>query len=739
MQRKDSSVTATPDDTYIIRPAGRHLVTIGRDLIQNSFAAVLELVKNSYDADASQVNISFKLSAGSHSSIASYDNANSQKIIITIADNGHGMSKNVVINKWLVPSTRDKLLRGKSPNGRTMQGRKGIGRYAAAILGEDILLETITPDGEKTSVYLSWNLFEKAEYLDEVEVLVETMHNVNEEQGTRLTITGGTEYAREWTDKQFDNLRRELKKLISPVYNEVNNKHDECRFDICLDVNGFSNVKAFSEEITPYTILELYDYQISGLVRKDGKGLLSYKTQKARNVSEETINFDFKHPTGCGDVYIDICVYDRESDALDLLIKRGLKDDEGNYLGKREAKNLLDINCGVGVYRNGFRIRPLGDPDYDWLKLNDERIQNPSLRIGINQVIGYVLIQSEEFSCLIEKSARDGLKENESYINLKKIAIEIIRLLEIRRFDYRKKAGLSRTALKIEREFERLFSFDELKDTIAKDLRRHGIPERIASSIIDRIEQDSEKKNKVVDDIRQAVAVYQGQATLGKIINVVLHEGRRPLSYFKNQMPVLVFQAGVLQKNNSSDALEKILTIAKGTSENATVLSDLFKRIDPLAAGTRRSRKNIAIKDAIMHATRVFDSTLNSLRISMQLEGDIDTNIITYDSDLFIIFANLLDNSVYWINEKNSTERSISIYVKSSEKSLEFIDYKDSGPGIEPDLIAREVIFEPEFSTKPNGTGLGLAIAGEAAARNNLELKVLEYDHGAYFRLQPKS
>jgi len=204
-------------------------------------------------------------------------------------------------------------------------------------------------------------------------------------------------------------------------------------------------------------------------------------------------------------------------------------------------------------------------------------------------------------------------------------------------------------------------------------------------------------------------------------------------------MPVLVFQAGVLQKNNSSDALEKILTIAKGTSENATVLSDLFKRIDPLAAGTRRSRKNIAIKDAIMHATRVFDSTLNSLRISMQLEGDIDTNIITYDSDLFIIFANLLDNSVYWINEKNSTERSISIYVKSSEKSLEFIDYKDSGPGIEPDLIAREVIFEPEFSTKPNGTGLGLAIAGEAAARNNLELKVLEYDHGAYFRLQPKS
>lgn len=738
MQREGSFVTDTPDGIYKIRPAGRHLVTIGRDLIQNSFAAVLELVKNSYDADSPQVNISLELATDSKKPDESEDNSNSKKLTIAVSDKGHGMSRDVVINKWLVPSTKDKLIREKSPNERTMQGKKGIGRYAAAILGDDILLETVTPDREKTSVYLCWKLFEEADFLDEVEILVETVHNVDEPQGTRLTITGGAEYVAEWTEKQLENLRRELKKLVSPVYNTVNNKTEEDIFDIYLEVRGFPDIADFSEKIAPYAILELYDYQISGLVKQDGTGTLSYKTQKARNASEEKIKFDFKHHTGCGDIYIDIRVYDRESDALDLLIKRGLKDDDGNYLGKRETKNLLDINSGVGVYRNGFRIRPLGDPDYDWLKLNDERIQNPSLRIGINQVIGYVLIQSETLSGLIEKSARDGLKENEAYINLKKITTEVIRLLETRRFDYRKKAGLSRTALKIEREFEKLFSFEELKENIAKDLRLHGIPEKIASSIMDKIEQDSEKKNKVVEDIRQTVAVYQGQATLGKIINVVLHEGRRPLSYFKNQMPVLVFQAGVFKKDRSTEALEKILTIAHGTSENATVLSDLFKKIDPLAAGTRRSRKLITIKDAVAHAASVFDSTLKSLKISINLDGDIDTSIVSYDSDLFIIFANLLDNSVYWIDEKKSTKRVINILVKAEDGALDYIDYKDSGPGIEPDLIAREVIFEPEFSTKPNGTGLGLAIAGEAATRNSLELKVLEYDQGAYFRLQPK-
>ena len=121
--------------TCRIRPAGRHILTIGRDLIQDPYAAVVELVKNAYDADSPDVSIEFRAKSG-HSGYA-----------IVISDHGHGMSRDAVIHKWMVPSTPDKLDRRQSPSGRIMQGRKGVGRYAAAILGSDLLLETVTHEG----------------------------------------------------------------------------------------------------------------------------------------------------------------------------------------------------------------------------------------------------------------------------------------------------------------------------------------------------------------------------------------------------------------------------------------------------------------------------------------------------------------------------------------------------------------------------------------------------------------
>lgn len=716
-------------ESHRIRPAGRHLLTIGEDLIHDHHAAVLELVKNAYDADSLEVTVSIELSD------------DEETVVITIFDDGHGMSKNTVINSWLVPSTKSKLQNRISPSGRVMQGRKGIGRYAASILGSDLLLQTVTSEGEKTEVSFHWADFEVAEYLSDVEVEVKS-YDTDEPHGTKLTITGRGKYLKAWDSDEIKILEYELRKLISPVEREQASRTGTKTYKIYFIVDGFfyESTHMTKKEIEPFPLFELYDYRISGDIKENGTGSLKFINHKAKNSVDENISIDLKESTGCGNLIFDIRVYDRETESIDQIIKRGLKDEHGDYVGRAEAKRLLNMHNGIGVYRNGFRIRPLGDPDFDWLKLNEHRIQMPSVRIGSNQVIGYVEIESEESSHLEEKSARDGLKENAAFRHLKNITNDVITRLEERRFIYRSKAGLSRPVVKIERELEKLFSFEDVKTGIKKRLESTGVSRKTADYIIAILSKKEEESNRIVEDIRKAVAVYQGQATLGKILNVILHEGRKPLNYFKNQIPNLTFWVQEFEAEKAEQYFKEIIPIADGLGKNAQLFVNLFGRLDPLAAAKRKPKEVFDLIETVRKSFDVFESQ----RIDEQIEIDFKNprekiQLFGWANDIYIIMTNLIENSFYWLVEKKIPNKRIEVNIEGTDGKLEFMDYRDNGPGIEKHLIESGVIFEPEFTTKPQGTGLGLAIAGEAATRNGLQIKAFESDTGAYFRLQPST
>jgi len=705
---------------YKFRPSARLIRTIGDDIIKDVYAAVIELIKNAYDADANSVELKF------------IDLENAEKAKIIIKDDGHGMNYDTVVNNWMVPATGDKLTRRKSPAGRYMQGRKGIGRFATSILGNSLLMETTEGSGITTTVLIDWSIFSTEKYLDEIELLVES-RTFGQKPGTVLTIEPG-EWVVNWTRNAMEILVKELRKLVSPIIE----KED---FHIAIEFNktGIENYDNMEMEIEPFPLLELFDYRLSGKIDENGDVSLVYENQVEKNIPSEKINFHITLGQGklCGLLELDFRVFDREVEAIEDIIKRGLKDpDTGKYLGKLETRKLLNELCGVGVYRNGFRIRPYGEPGYDWLLLDKARVQNPSLKIGSDQIAGFITISDEDISHLEEKSSREGLKENNYYRGLVEIANSCLVRLEERRFDFRKKTGRGRKIVKLEQELNTLFDFNTLKNSIKRELKKSNVSEPTLKEIENIISKTETRKSGILEQIKDTVAMYQGQVTLGKIIMVIMHEGRKPLKYLKEQSPRIARWIKELQEEYNTYLLEKIIDRLEDTKKESLLLIDLFNRLDPLAVRKRGKKKNINIYNVIKRAEELFKSEFLKNKIRFTNEVDTKVTFWGWEQDFSIALTNLIDNSLYWLPASEDKKEMEIIISSQYEDKTVVIDYRYNGPGIAKNYIESGIIFEPGFSTKQGGTGLGLAIAGETIQRNLGVLRALYDSKGAYFRIE---
>src|SRR5665647_297078 len=188
---------------------------IGRDLITDDFVAIFELVKNSYDAYASRVDIYI-------------ENLNSERSKIIIKDNGKGMNHDDLINKWLFVAysakregTEDNTFdyRDKISVQRAFAGAKGIGRFSCDRLGRILYLETTKLEDNPTTQVLitEWEKFEKdlqAEFID-ISVLHETKSksDFGLDHGTVLEIN---DLRSAWDRAKLLKLKESLSKLINP-------------------------------------------------------------------------------------------------------------------------------------------------------------------------------------------------------------------------------------------------------------------------------------------------------------------------------------------------------------------------------------------------------------------------------------------------------------------------------------------------------------------------------------------
>ncbi len=396
-------------ENYIFKPHARLLLQLGDQLIRNESIALLELVKNSYDADATNVNIKME----------NIDNC--EKGIIIVEDNGTGMDMEILQNVWMEPGSdyKEKLYSDrkiKSRYNRVPLGEKGIGRFAVHKLGNEIELISKRKNSNEIYLQIDWKSFKDAKYLKDVPISINERikpeHFTDNKTGTKIIIR---RLKTSWNRLMIREIFRSLNSLCSPfdspdsfkINFDIDEKEwlkelllwkdvkDYALFKVECEIDG-DEIKKFRYSFTPWPAMKkLEPREISEQNEKIKK--LKKMVGKNEKNNIEAINLsNFR----IGLIKFEAYIFDRDSKILSL----GVQDKKG-------LKKYLDSNGGIRIYRDGIRVYDYGEPENDWLSLGIRRINVPTKRISNNLIIGAVHLQRDRSSDLIEKTNREGFIE----------------------------------------------------------------------------------------------------------------------------------------------------------------------------------------------------------------------------------------------------------------------------------------------------------------------------------------
>ena len=721
--------------TLSFKPRARSIRTIGDRLIGGPETAVIELVKNSYDADADWVRVKF------------FPPLDKLEGKITVEDDGHGMTLDDIRDKWMEPATTDKTDRRMSPGERKLLGSKGIGRFAAAKLGKWLELRTTAIDESadnnlETTVIekIDWDLFDQVKYLSDIEFGYETPEPEGS-TGTVLTIRGPVDV---WSKEKLQDLYQEMRRMLSPletsgdsdfaIYLDLSECTPEtCGFDGSAIVNG-DNPEEDAElhRVEPFPLLTSCDYEVSGSFLPDGtfEGAMAiHRGDLKPEKIDLTVPLDRSDDEkSCGTVLVHLFIFDRDIEAMTAAMKRAGM----GVLTVKQARQILDDISGVAIYRDRFRIRPYGDEDNDWLTLDTRRVQTPAMRIGHNQISGIVVIDSEQHSNLVEKSSREGLEEDASFLRLRNLLISLLtKVVEPRRYDFRESTGIGRNG---ETDFSRIYAsarFDWARNYIDR------LPdEEIRKKANKKLDVESRRLISYLNQLEEKQSIMEMKVTLGMILGEVIHEGVAPVAYIQDEtIRLMKWWPDLFSSSKDAEIRkEKMPGILRGLNTSADRLRSLFNATKPLAGGRRGKPTYYNPNQVIIDTNLLFESHLKSLGGEVSHKADVDVaDILGYRGDLTAAITNLTDNAIYWLQHHKVPDPLIEVIV-SRDKGQCVIDFRDNGHGIPEEF--RSHVFDVGFTLKAKGTGLGLSIAREALARSGGSIELVDSDQGAQFQIR---
>lgn len=677
------------NQAFVISP--RIIAHLGEELIRNESIAILELVKNSYDACATTCQVDFH--QGFFTNIDE----------IVIEDDGKGMSIDTVRNVWLVIGTDNKQGVDK-PNemGRYPLGEKGIGRLGVHKLGKNVRMLTKAEGHDEVEVILNWEELNKVDTIEDFKVIVRenpVPTHFTDSTGTRIEITA---LKNEWTRRRLREVYRSLSSLSSPFANNndsfkaIVTSNDATLFrglpnlQEILDTGMYvghckmldNRIVDFRYEFRPWKSLDkMHSGRIVTLEELKNEDLIlkSISEKKNRHVVD-FVPINLKD-YNIGPVELDIIIYERDSSVLNYM-----------EIEKTTVADYLRENGGVRVYRDNMRVYDYGERDNDWLGIDIQRIRRFGGTISNNLIIGAVQLKRNESHGLREKTNREGFIEDDAYQVFNSAVNYALSLIVRHRNDDREKLM---TLYKKHKAVEPVLS--DLQDAIQiveTTMPSGGDKENLLNIL-----------NRVDGQYRNVKEVLIKSANAGLNLGAIVHE-------VEKQVSALI---GCAERNEG----ERVKEISLRLEQIIKKYSVILRKTDLHQA----SLAQIVSKAVEYYEFRFMD---HNIRV---LDNYMFSPLTAYLSDAETISAiiNIFDNSIFWLGYARTPFAMIDIFITDQIDGYHSIVIGDNGPGFN---ISADAAVKPFVSGKPfnYGMGLGLHVVNETMNELHGKLLILDKD-----------
>lgn len=691
----------------------RVLLSLGRESIKDQTTALMELVKNAYDADANHVQIEIPLQSDSDQ-------------VLKIKDDGVGMTSQDINDKWLRIGYSHKRENRTSDKGRRATGEKGVGRLSADRLGAGFELRSRSRAGV-VAVSVNWDDFDvdgtelgAIAVIDVPGVSPELpVRSPHQNHGTELVIS---KLRQPWSDEEIDSLEVELSTLVPP------NTLKGDGFSIWMRRGQDGALEGLEPPFAGDSQLEFNgDF--------DSSGRLSYR------VSEKPVgNGARRHQIRQGKIpwvqlsgtkEVPLYTVGRISVSLKFYLRSGMS---LKNLRMSDLRDYLDTYGGVRIYRDNVRVKPYGDPSHaegDWLGLSARKAANPAaasrkdFRISANQLVGSVFIGRDTNPLLKDSAAREGLVLGAGYSQLRAAVFACVTVLET---IYHERFVSAKT--------QQSGNEDSLPDVVGdikaglkevrEELARAGqsssgstaanTSKLLLSSAekIDGIAKRILQAEREIEDLAGQATVYRGLATVGISSAVFGHETESSLAQAK-------LSSGLAAKLLNRDVPKIAASIDEmGKASRAIERVSVWGQF-ALARVKKDKRRRIKLDVCKIVAALVEEMRPlfagSTIELTSTINGVLEMR--AFQMDIEALTLNLLTNA-YYAAGRSKKNRKVHVQVAPGVTSGTLIlSVEDSGPGIAKEHLSQ--IWTPLFSTrtddkgKSTGTGLGLSIVQSIA------------------------